>query len=69
MHEPISLEQRVAVLEDEVAELKRQIAAPATTQTGWLDVISGSMKEFPEFKDVLRLGAKWRREQASLGGP
>jgi hypothetical protein len=63
MHEPISLEQRVALLEDEVAELKRQIATSSATQKNWLDDMSGSMNEFPEFKEVLRLGAEWRREQ------
>lgn len=63
MHEPISLEQRVALLEDEVAELKRQRITSARAKSGWLDDLTGSMKEFPEFKEVLRLGAEWRRTQ------
>lgn len=63
MHEPISLEQRVALLEDEVAILKRQVAASHATQNSWLDDMTGSMRDFPEFKEVLRLGAEWRRAQ------
>lgn len=63
MHEPISLEQRVALLEDEVASLKRQIARPNDTQANWVDDMTGSMKDYPEFKEVLRLGAVWRNAQ------
>ena len=63
MHEQVSLEQRVALLEDEVAEIKRQIAASGTTYNSWLDAMAGSMKEFPEFEEVLRLGAEWRKAQ------
>lgn len=69
MHEPISLEQRVALLEDEVAELKRSIAISTVTPKSWLDEMSGSMKEFPEFKEVLRLGAEWRAAQVPHDGP
>jgi hypothetical protein len=69
MHEPISLEQRVAVLEGEVTELKRSIAASTVTPKSWLDEMSGSMKEFPEFKEVLRFGAEWRSAQVPHDEP
>lgn len=69
MHEPISLEQRLALLEDEVAELKRRLAASRVTPKSWLDEMSGSMKEFPEFKEVLRLGAEWRSAQVPHDEP
>lgn len=63
MNEPIPLDQRVASLEIEVATLKRQVAATHTEETDWLDGMTGSMKDFPEFKDVLRMGAEWRKAQ------
>jgi hypothetical protein len=63
MHEPLPLNQRVASLEVEVAILKRQVATSRTAEKNWLDDMTGSMKEFPEFKEVLRLGAEWRRAQ------
>lgn len=69
MHEPISLEERVALLEDEVAELKRCIAASSVKEKNWLDEMSGSMKEFAEFKEVLRLGAEWRSAQVPHDEP
>ncbi|HEX5442305.1 MAG TPA: hypothetical protein VFW87_00690 [Pirellulales bacterium] len=69
MHERISIEQRVALLEEEVAELKRELVASRTAQNSWLDEMVGSMKEFPEFKDVLKLGAEWRRAQGSHNDP
>ena len=69
MHQPISLEQRVALLEYEVSELKRQIARPPATGDNWIDEMTGSMKDFPEFKEVLQLGAEWRKAQGSQDEP
>lgn len=69
MHEPISLEQRVALLEDEVASLKRQIVRPNHAQASWIDDMTGSMKDYPEFKEVLRLGADWRNAQTQHEEP
>ena len=64
MHEPVSLEERVALLEDEVAALKHQITRPGTARSNWVDEMTGSMKDLPEFREVLRLGAEWRNAQA-----
>ena len=62
----MSMEERVALLEREVADLKRLAIAPAiaadpvknngTPEANWIEKISGSMKDFPEFEEVLRLG-------------
>ena len=54
-----SLEQRVAALESELAELKRQLGR-ARSNGNWVDEISGSMKSFPEFEEVTRLGREFR---------
>lgn len=86
MQEPISVEQRLAALEDEVATLRQQVAsmlqwehrlvalreqvvdlkrqlAELTPKDGknWLDDVIGSMKDYPEFEEVARLGAEIRR--------
>lgn len=63
MRELDSLEQRVALLEGDVAELKRQRIVSTVAKNDWLDEMTGSMKEFPEFHEVLRLGAEWRKTQ------
>lgn len=62
MREQVSLDQRVATLEDEVAALKKRVdEAVSIKGKSWIDKISGSMKDFPEFDEVARLGAEIRR--------
>ena len=57
---PETLEQRVTSLEAEVAELKKLLAGlPAGSD--WIQHFSGSMKDYPEFEEVVRLGREIRR--------
>jgi hypothetical protein len=51
------VEERLAVLETEVAELKRSLRPGET----WFNRVAGSMKDDPEFDEVLRLGREIRR--------
>lgn len=55
-----TVEDRLSALESELADVKRQLKSlqPAPN---WLDRIVGSMDEWPEFKEVLRLGREIRR--------
>ena len=55
-----TLEARLAVLEVEVATLKRQIQDDQSGKT-WLDRITGSMEDIPEFDEVLELGKAARK--------
>ncbi len=59
MPDQSSLEERLATLEQEVAYIKRQLSAVGTNGN-WVDEVSGSMKPFPEFDDVVRLGREFR---------
>jgi hypothetical protein len=58
----MTLEQRMGALEQEVAELKRRLEA-ACPQTNWIEQITGSLANYPEFDDVVRLGAEFRQSQ------
>lgn len=62
MSQQNGLEQRVAQLEAEVAELKRHLNLPLSTPD-WIARISGSMKDYPEFDEVVRLGREFREAQ------
>lgn len=55
-----TLEQRLAELEREVAQIKRQLMPPASNGN-WVDEISGSMQSIPEFEEAVRYGKEFRR--------
>jgi hypothetical protein len=54
-----SMEKRLETLEREVAELKLRVAAHRANGN-WVDEVAGSMKQFPEFDEVVRLGREFR---------
>jgi hypothetical protein len=55
----MTIEERLAVLEQDVAELKRR--AQPSDAANWLTKVAGSMKDEPDFTEVLRLGREIRR--------
>lgn len=61
-----TIEERLAALEREVAELRQFRGAGGVKVppgANWVDAISGSMKDFPEFDKVLEYGREIRRQQ------
>ena len=48
MADSVSIEERVAMLEKEVARLKLQVEELPKPDGNWLERISGSMKDIPE---------------------
>lgn len=68
-----TIEERLAALESEVAEIKRQLADNAKPRA-WLADVAGSLDKNPEFDEAMRLGREWRQsmnaehsDQASSG--
>lgn len=62
-----SIEQRLEALEREVAQLRQRLLS-APTNGNWVDEIAGSMKQFPEFDDVVRMGREFRQSLPSEFG-
>ena len=60
MSQTRSNEDRLATLEAEVAQIKRQLGQERQPQN-WLDRVLGSMTQYPEFQEVLRLGREFRQ--------
>ena len=61
MSEAEDLSNRVSALEREIAELRRRVRRePSNT---WLENVAGSMNDFPEFEEVLRLGRRIRKSE------
>jgi hypothetical protein len=57
--------ERLAVLEKEVAELKRRVEG---SRGNWPDNVFGRMSDFPEFDEVVRLGRELRAAQSDPQG-
>jgi hypothetical protein len=59
MSESRHIEERLAQVETELAELKGDVTS-LKRLGNWIDVISGTFKDDPEFDEILRLGKKNR---------
>jgi len=63
MSQTAKLEERLTILEKEVAELKRRL--PQTPSglpvENWVERVAGSFKDDPEFGEILRLGREIRQ--------
>lgn len=54
------LEQRVAILEAEVAHLKRQLETTSTLNSSWWEKVSGTFGDNSGFDEAMSLGRKYR---------
>lgn len=61
----MQLEERVAILEAEVARLKNQIEHQTESTTPWWKKVSGTFKDNPAFEEAMRLGREYRESQRS----
>lgn len=60
----VSLEERMTALESELQTLKDEVRSLSSSKAkpSWIDKVSGSMADFPEFEEVVRLGREWRKK-------
>jgi hypothetical protein len=56
----VTLEERVAALETEVARLKQERANEAQPQKPWWEQIRGTFKNDPDYMEAMRLGREYR---------
>jgi hypothetical protein len=59
-----TLEERVYHVEKDLAELKSELER-LRSQRGWIDRITGSFKDDPDFEEILRLGREIRQADRS----
>ena len=60
MDDSKSIEERLTAVERELADLKTRLP-PELKPENWVEKISGSMQDYPEFDEVLRLGREMRQ--------
>ena len=58
-----SLANRVAALEEEVAQLKARLEKLAPSSSSWVDKIAGTFANDPAYEEAMRLGREWRESQ------
>ena len=67
----LTVERELSVVESELVEVKRQLAevlnGEPPPRTGWLKHVIGSMSDFPEFAEVVRLGREYRQSYRAPG--
>ncbi len=56
------LESRLAALEQEFANLKKKLDANGSG-SNWIQQITGSFANNPDFEEIVRLGREYRRSQ------
>lgn len=59
-----SLEERLAAVEAQLAQLQKQVAT--SQATNWLQQITGSFKDEPAFEDVIAYGRAIRQGDESV---
>ncbi len=62
-----TVEDRLSALESEVQAVKRQLARTGKPRA-WLDDVAGSMDQWPEFEEILRLGRTFRQSACDAPG-
>lgn len=63
MSTTLTLEERLANLEKDMADLKHR-APPNPPKVNWLEKVAGTFKDDSEFGEILRLGREIRREDS-----
>lgn len=61
----LPVEERVAVLEREVAQLKKRLGSPPAPAASWWEQITGTFTDDPVFEEAMRLGREYRAAQRS----
>lgn len=59
----LQLEERVAILEAEVGQLKKRLATRPAVGKPWWEQITGTFADDPAFEEAERLGREYREAQ------
>ena len=60
-----TLEVRLRAVEKQISEVQKRLAGQSSNRP-WYEQMIGSMKDFPEFEQVVRLGRKIRKSNRAV---
>ncbi len=60
MPEQLTVEERLAAVEQQLVDLKRRLSSQ-TDGKSWVERIAGTFKDDPDFDQIVRLGRKFRK--------
>jgi hypothetical protein len=60
MSEQLTIEERLAAIEHEVADLKRKTPSERGGKC-WIERIAGTFRDDPDFDEIVRLGREFRK--------
>ena len=67
----VTVERELSVVSSELVEVKRRLSEVLNDEPpvrkDWLKHVIGSMADFPEFDEVIRLGREWRKNYRAPG--
>ena len=63
MGENLALEDRLTAVERDLADLKNRVLG-SQHEAPWFERMIGSMKDYPEFEEVVKLGREIRKADA-----
>ena len=61
MAEQSTIEERLTNVEEDLAEMKRLFTIQKDKRKSWIEEISGTFKDDPDFDDIVKLGQQFRK--------
>ncbi len=65
MTDNLGLEERLSAVEKDLADLKSRVVQ-SQREPPWFEKMIGSMKDYPEFDEVVKLGREIRKADAPV---
>lgn len=60
MAEQLTIEERLTNIEQDLAEMKRLFTVQQDKKKSWIEEISGTFKDDPDFDEIVKLGQQFR---------
>jgi hypothetical protein len=67
MSQSLTIERRLSQVERDIADLKSQVKHLRPKKENWIDQITGTFQDDPEFEEILRIGSEIRQADRPKG--